>query len=58
MSSVGNKFLKIALKDAIERQRLITAELKKLPEQTQLHKVVAEQTRKIKETLRLFDQIS
>tara|TARA_R110002167_G_scaffold137654_1_gene324713 strand:- start:3786 stop:3965 length:180 start_codon:yes stop_codon:yes gene_type:complete len=55
---LGIEILRIALKDAVERQLAITAQLQELPEQSQLHELVAEQTRLIKETLILFDRIT
>ena len=58
MSGVGIEVLRIALKDAVERQLAITAQLQELPEQSKLHELVAEQTRLIKETLILFDRIT
>ena len=57
MSRIGNKVLQISLIDAIKRQRDINDELQKLPKQGQLHKLVAEQTRLLKETLSLFDRM-
>jgi hypothetical protein len=57
MSRISTKVLQISLRDAIKRQRVITDELQKLPEQGQLHKLVAEQTRLMKETLSLFDRM-
>jgi hypothetical protein len=57
MSRISTKVLQISLRDAIKRQRVITEELQKLPEQGQLHKLVAEQTRLMKETLSLFDRM-
>jgi hypothetical protein len=57
MSRIGNKVLQISLIDAIKRQRDINDELHKLPKQGQLHKLVAEQTRLMKETLSLFDRM-
>ena len=57
MSRIGIKVLQISIRDAIKRQRVITDELQKLPEQGQLHKLVAEQTRLMKETLSLFDRM-
>ena len=57
MSRISTKVLQISLIDAIKRQRVITDELQKLPEQGQLHKLVAEQTRLLKETLSLFDRM-
>jgi hypothetical protein len=57
MSRISTKVLQISLRDMIKRQRVITDELQKLPEQGQLHKLVAEQTRLMKETLSLFDRM-
>jgi len=59
MSRISTKVLQISLRDAIKRQRGITDELRKLPEPEhgQLHKLVAEQTRLMKETLSLFDRM-
>ena len=57
MSRIGNKVLQISLIDAIKRQRDINDELQKLPKQEQLHKLVTEQTRLMKETLSLFERM-
>lgn len=59
MSRIGIKVLQISIRDAIKRQRVITDELQKLaePKQGQLHKLVAEQTRLMQETLSLFDRM-
>ena len=57
MSRISAKVLQISLRDAIKRQRVIAEELQKLPEKGQLHKLVAEQTRLMKETLSLFDRM-
>jgi hypothetical protein len=44
MSNIGIEVLKIALDDAVEKQRLITAELQELPEHSKVRKLVTEQT--------------
>jgi hypothetical protein len=57
MSSIGIEVLKIALDDAVENQRLITAELQELPEYSKVRKLVAEQTHLLEEALTLFNRI-
>jgi hypothetical protein len=46
------------LKDAVEKQQLISEELKKLPEQSKARKLVAEQSHILEETLTLLNRIS
>jgi hypothetical protein len=58
MSNIGIEVLKIALDDAVENHRLITAELQELPEQSNVRKLVAEQTQLLKETLTLLNRIT
>jgi hypothetical protein len=58
MSNIGLEVLKIALHDAVEKQRLITAELEQMPEQSNVRKLVAEQSELLKEILTLFDRIA
>ncbi len=58
MSTIGLEVLKIALHDAVEKQRFITAELQELPEQSKVRKLIAEQTPLLKETLTLLNRIT
>ena len=58
MSNIGFEVLKIALQDAVEKQQLITAELEKLPEHSNVRKLVAEQSQLIEETLTLLNRIA
>jgi hypothetical protein len=58
MSNIGIEVLKIALDDAVEKQRLITAELQELPEHSKVRKLVAEQSELLKETLTLLNRIA
>jgi hypothetical protein len=58
MSGIGIEILKIALKDAVEKQKLIAEELKELPEQSNVRKLVTEQTQLLKETLTLLNSIA
>jgi hypothetical protein len=58
MSNIGIEVLKIALDDAVEKQRLITAELQELPEHSKVRKLVGEQTQLLKETLTLLNRIA
>jgi hypothetical protein len=58
MSGIGIEVLKIALKDAVEKQRLINEELKALPEQSNVHKLVTEQSHLLEETLTLLNRIT
>jgi hypothetical protein len=58
MSNIGIEVLKIALDDAVEKQRLIDEELKELPEQSKVRKLVTEQTQLLKETLTLLNRIT
>ncbi|MFQ3236384.1 MAG: hypothetical protein ACI9C4_001955 [Paraglaciecola sp.] len=58
MSGVGIEILRIALIDAVERQRAITEQLKEWPEQLQLLELVEEQSKSLKEALRLFNRIT
>jgi hypothetical protein len=58
MSNIGLEVLKIALHDAVEKQQLITAELEKLPEHSNVRKLVAEQSQLIEETLTLLNRIA
>jgi acetate kinase len=58
MSNIGISVLKIALIDAVERQQLITAELEQMPEQSNVRKLVAEQTHLLEETLSLLNRIA
>ena len=57
MSNIGIEVLKIALIDAVEKQQLITAELEQMPEQSNVRKLVAEQTHFLDETLTLLNRI-
>jgi RecB family endonuclease NucS len=58
MSNIGLEVLKIALHDAVEKQQFITAELEKLPEHSNVRKLVAEQSQLIEETLTLLNRIA
>jgi hypothetical protein len=58
MSGIGLEVLKIALKDAVEKQQLITEELQELPEQSKVRKFVAEQSKLLEETLTLLNRIT
>jgi hypothetical protein len=58
MSNIGLEVLKIALKDAVEKQQLITEELQELPEQSKVRKFVAEQSKLLEETLTLLNRIT
>jgi hypothetical protein len=58
MSCIGFEVLKIALKDAVEKQLLITAELQELPEQSKAHKLVTEQSHLLEEALTLLNRIT
>jgi hypothetical protein len=57
MSGIGIEVLKIALNDAVEKQRLITAELQKLQEHSNIRKLVAEQSQHLEKTLTLLNRI-
>jgi hypothetical protein len=58
MSGIGIEVLKIALKDAINKEQLIAEELKELPEQSKVRKLVAEQTHLLEESLTLLNRIT
>jgi hypothetical protein len=58
MSNIGIEVLKIALDDAVEKQRHINAELQELPEHSMVRKLIAEQTQLLKETLTLLNRIT
>jgi hypothetical protein len=58
MSGIGIEVLKIALKDSVEKQQLITEELKELPEQSKIRKLVDEQSKLLEETLTLLNRIT
>jgi hypothetical protein len=58
MSNIGLEVLKIALHDAVEKQQLITAELEKLPEHSNVRKLVAEQSELLKKMLTLLNRIA
>jgi hypothetical protein len=58
MSGIGIEVLKIALEDAVEKQRLIDEEIKALPEQSKVHKLVTEQFHILEETLTLLNRIT
>jgi len=58
MSNIGIEVLKIALDDAVEKQRLITAELQEFPEHSKVRKLVTEQTHLLEETLTLLNRIA
>ncbi|WP_157828239.1 hypothetical protein [Paraglaciecola sp. MB-3u-78] len=57
MSNIGIEVLKIALDDAVEKQRLIDEELKELPEKVKVRKLVTEQTHLLEEVLTLLNRI-
>ncbi|MFQ3197374.1 MAG: hypothetical protein ACJAUL_001130 [Paraglaciecola sp.] len=58
MSGIGIEVLRIALIDAVERQRAITEQLQAWPERSQLLELVQQQSKSLKETLRLFNRIT
>ena len=58
MSNIGIEVLKIALLDAVKKQQLIDEELKELPEQAKVRKLIAEQSELLKETLTLLNRIA
>ena len=58
MSNIGLEVLKIALDEAVEKQRLITAELHELPEHSKVRKLVAEQSQLLEEMLTLLNRIA
>jgi hypothetical protein len=57
MSNIGIEVLKIALQDAVKRQQLIDDELAQMPEQSNVRKLVAEQSHLLEETLTLLNRI-
>jgi DNA-binding MurR/RpiR family transcriptional regulator len=57
MNTIGFKLLKIALEDAVKKQRFIDEELKALPEELKARKLVAEQTHFLEETITLLNRI-
>jgi hypothetical protein len=68
MSNIGIEVLKIALQDAVKRQQLIDDELAQMPlaqmplaqmpEQSNVRKLVAEQSHLLEETLTLLNRIA
>jgi DNA-binding MurR/RpiR family transcriptional regulator len=58
MSCIGFEVLKIALKDAVEKQRLIDEELKSLPEKSKVHKLLTEQSHLLEKILTLLNRIT
>ena len=58
MSNIGLEILKITLIDAIEKQKIITAELEQMPEQSNVRKLSAEQAELLKEILALLNRIA
>jgi hypothetical protein len=58
MSGVGIEVLRNALIDAVERQRAIIEQLQEWPERSQLLELVEEQSKSLKETLKLFNRIT
>jgi hypothetical protein len=58
MSNIGFKVLKIGLEDAVEKQQLIFAELQELPLHSKVHKLAAEQSEFLYETLTLLNHIA
>jgi hypothetical protein len=58
VSGIGIEVLKTALKDAVEKQQLISEELKELPEQSNVRKLVTEQTHLLEEALTLLNRIA
>jgi hypothetical protein len=57
MCNIGIEVLKIALQDAVKRQQLIDDELAQMPEQSNVRKLVAEQSHLLEETLTLLNRI-
>jgi hypothetical protein len=57
MNTIGFKLLKIALEDAVKKQRFIDEKLKALPEELKARKLVAEQTHFLEETITLLNRI-
>jgi RecB family endonuclease NucS len=63
MSNIGISVLKIALQDAVTRQQLITAELEQMPlaqmpEESNIRKLIAEQSHLLEEKLTLLNRIA
>jgi hypothetical protein len=58
MSNIGFEVLKIALDDAVEKQRFITAELQELPEKAKVRQLVTEQTHLLEDALTLLNRIA
>jgi hypothetical protein len=57
VSSIGFEVLQIALQDAVEKQQLIVEELKALPEQSKVRKLVVEQFHLLEDSLTLLNRI-
>jgi hypothetical protein len=58
VSGIGFEVLQIALQDAVEKQQLIVGELKALPEQSKVRKLVAEQLHLLEGSLSLLNRIT
>jgi hypothetical protein len=58
VSGIGFEVLQIALQDAVEKQQLIVGELKALPEQSMVRKLVAEQLHLLEGSLSLLNRIT
>jgi DNA-binding MurR/RpiR family transcriptional regulator len=58
VSGIGFEVLKIALQDAVEQQQLIVEELKAKPENSNVRKLVAEQSHLLEGTLSLLNRIT
>jgi hypothetical protein len=58
VSGIGFEVLQIALQDAVEKQQLIVEELKVLPEQSMVRKLVAEQLHLLEGSLSLLNRIT
>jgi hypothetical protein len=57
LSSIGFEVLQIALQDSVEKQQLIVEELKALPEQSKVRKLVVEQFHLLGDSLTLLNRI-
>jgi hypothetical protein len=58
MSNIGFEVLKLALIDAITKQKLIASEMQELPEHSKVHKLVEEQSLLLKEMMSLLNRIA
>jgi hypothetical protein len=57
MNTIGFKLLKIALQYSITKQQLITAELQEFKEHPNVRKIVAEQSKLLKEIMGLLNRL-